>query len=188
MFFSVLTLSVLLAFCFGGDLRRLVSLDIRRFSWILCSLVIRAVAEGVTLTGPTPPVWRSAAVALACYGTLFYGLSANLRVPGIWLVAVGTGANFTAIALNGFRMPVSLKAFDATTQAQQAARLAGSITHRVLDASTQAPFLADILTWNYFTGRPSMISIGDVLIALGAGWLVFRASKPRFSARPPVIQ
>lgn len=180
MFFAFCLVAAVLAVITGGNLNNLASLDIKRFSWIFASLVIRFVSEAASIeVSETAVIW-SAALFAACYGSLFYGLAANLRTPGIPLVAAGSLLNFAVILLNSFRMPVSLNAFDAGVRSREAARLAASLTHTVLDSSTRLPFLADIFQWNYFSASPSMLSVGDFVIAAGAGWLLYRASKPRF--------
>lgn len=184
-----LLVAIVLAVLAGGDLRRLASMDVKRYQWLFASLVTRFLAENVVFGDSEPPLIWSATIMLASYGALLYGLRPNYGLPGMRLVALGSLANFVVLASNSWRMPVKLDFFDPGVSAQEAARLVGSLTHRVLDASTRVPLLADIFVWNYLTGRQSMFSVGDVFIVAGVGWLIFRTAKPRFSlAKPPMIQ
>lgn len=180
MFLLVLLAAVVLAVITGGDLRRLTSLDIRRFYWMLGSFAVRTLADNVSFSESAAPVVLSASVVIVSYGALVYGLAANLDIPGIRLILLGTAGNFLVIAANSFRMPVRIDFLETTVRLKEAARLAGSLTHATLDSSTRLAFLADILSWNILPGGPSVFSVGDILIAAGAGWLIIRASKPRF--------
>ncbi len=177
MYATALIVSALMALFLGGDLRKVLSLDIKRFPWVLASFTLPLAAPYALRAGLDPDA-AAAALTLITYGMLLYGLSANLRLPGIPLVGLGALANFAVSLANSFRMPVSLEWLEPSIRVQEAARLAGSITHVELNAYTRLSFLADVIPWRFF-GSTSMVSAGDILIALGVGYLVFRASEPR---------
>jgi hypothetical protein len=178
LYASAILIAAILALVLGGDLRRLASLEVRRLPWIVFSFALPLIAPLCLRAGLDSRI-VPAALTLLSYGTLFYGLAANSKIPGIAAIGLGSLANLAAVAANSFRMPVRLDLFEPAVRAQEAARLAGSLTHAELGAGTNLSFLADIIPWRLFAERPSMVSIGDVVIALGAGYLVFRAAKPR---------
>ena len=178
MYALALLVAALLAVVLGGDLRKIAQVEIERLPWIVVSFAIPFTAQFALHAGLDAD-GTAAALTVLSYGMLFYGLMANLSLPGIPLIGLGSLANLVAVVANSFRMPVSLDAFDAAIRAQEAARLAGSLTHTQLEATTRLAFLADVIPWRLLGGCPSMVSIGDIAIALGAGYLVFRSARPR---------
>jgi hypothetical protein len=177
LYVSVLLVAAAMALVLGGDLRKIALMDIRRLPWILVSFILPLTAPLALRTGLDPWLTGVALTALS-YGMLFYGLMANLDLPGIPLVGLGSLANLAAVVANSFRMPVSLEMFEPALRVQEAARLAGSLTHTQLEATSRLVFLADVIPWRLF-GKLSMVSIGDIAIALGVGYLVFRTLEPR---------
>lgn len=162
-----------------GDPRRLGEIEFRRLGWILSSFVLRDASEMLFSSAPPRPL-HSEILAFACYAMLFYGLYPNLRLPGIWLVAVGSALNFLVIVANQGRMPVSITPLGPPEQAREAVRLATSINHQLLGDGVRLRFLADLFKWSFLQPRPVMFSAGDVLIALGVSWLILRRSLPGF--------
>ncbi len=106
-------------------------------------------------------------------------LAINRWLPGMVLAAVGTVLNVVVIAANG-AMPVSLRA----------AEVAGirstemGIKHEILDADTVLPWLGDVIP---VPGLDALISVGDVVLAMGIAWLVYRRmTAGRHSATGPI--
>lgn len=93
-------------------------------------------------------------------------LAVNWHLPGMVLAAVGTLLNVLVIAANG-AMPVSLPAAE---NAGIRFREMG-IKHEILDAGTRLPWLADVIP---VPGLGVLISVGDVVLAMGLAWLVYR--------------
>ncbi|MBI4790962.1 MAG: DUF5317 family protein, partial [Chloroflexi bacterium] len=110
MLLVVLLASILLALLRGGKLGNFAQLKIR-WSWlILIGFLIQLIVF--------QPFWqdRSETQALTQVAymvsliLLLFALLANLRVPGVALLALGFALNFIAIALNGGYMPASPEA------------------------------------------------------------------------------
>lgn len=93
-------------------------------------------------------------------------LVVNRRLPGMALAAGGMLLNVMVIALNG-AMPVSLPAAE---RAGVRVREMG-IKHEVLDPDTLLPWLGDVIP---LPGVGALISLGDVVLAMGIAWLVYR--------------
>ena len=87
---------------------------------------------------------------------------ANVRLTGMWLVALGAGANLAAIVANGGYMPASAAAYAAqgrsTVEVYANTRL---LTEPALAVLTDTIVLP---AWLPFT---NVASLGDVLIAAG---------------------
>lgn len=93
-------------------------------------------------------------------------LVANRRLPGMAAAAAGTLMNVLVIALNG-AMPVSRRATDI---AGVSLRDMG-VKHEILDSETLLPWLGDVIP---VPGLETLISLGDVVLAVGIAWLVYR--------------
>ena len=114
---------------------------------------------------------RQLIVVLVANAAVAAFLLANLRLPGMLLAGLGLAANVLVIALNS-GMPVSASA------AEQVGRpidetSAGLKHERLTDEST-APWLADIVPIPVLN---EVISPGDVLLAAGIGWFVYRRTR-----------
>lgn len=160
----------------GGSLEPLAE---TKFRWVPVLFGAVVVQLGFDLWNPE---WLSEAgglaVLLASHAAvaLFFGL--NWRLPGMALAAVGFLLNVIVIAANG-AMPIS----------ERAAEAAGlenfedfGIKHERLDEGTALPWLADVIP---LPGTGKIISAGDVLLAGGIAWLVYRrTTEEREEAEP----
>lgn len=165
----------ILGWALGGKPKLLADLDFQRLPFLLASFVLRDAAEELFDKEP-PELWASMLLAFACYGLLFYGVKANLRLPGMYAVGVGSAMNLVVILVNQGRMPVSIAPLTAAEQAREIARLYVSINHQLIGETTRLTILSDLFKWSFLQPQPTMFSIGDVLITAGVAWLIFRGS------------
>jgi len=108
----------------------------------------------------------------------------NRRLPGFWLLGLGLFANLLVISLNGGLMPL---------MPENAAKLLPSDSPVVLKLGERVGFGKDILlekaaTRLWFLGDAFMLpevfryplafSIGDILISVGAFWLLWKLGSP----------
>lgn len=153
----------------GGSLATLAD---TKFRWAPVLFAALIVQLGFDLWDPP---WLSdaggLAVLLASHVTVALFFALNWRLPGMSLAAAGFLLNVVVIAANG-AMPVS----------QRAVELAGlenfdefGIKHERLEEGTALPWLADVIP---FPRTGVIISAGDVLLATGIGWLVYRRTTP----------
>lgn len=130
-----------------------------------------AVSERIGDLGPVLYVASTAAVLVA--------LLANLRLPGLWVLAVGAGMNLVAIVANGGYMPSSPEAWMALNGLAEVPTEAYTNSALITDA-TAFPALGDIFVFPRPLPFANVFSMGDVLIAAGA--IVFLVRQMRTAA------
>jgi hypothetical protein len=172
--FYALPIGLLLGFALGGRLSGLANL---KFRWGMLAVAGFAV-QVILFSGPVSerigdagPVIYVASTALVLLAVL-----ANLRLPGMVLVAIGAASNLAAILANGGYMPAS----HAATVGPD-----GNVVYsntRVIASPALEP-LTDVIVlpdWLPFT---NIASVGDLLI--GAGIAIVIATSMRAARRTP---
>jgi hypothetical protein len=103
----------------------------------------------------------------------------NIRRSGFWLLGLGLVCNLLVIVLNGGLMPISPETLqqlypNASTEAWQLGQRLGVGKDVVLPtADTVLWFLSDCLILPNWAVYKLAFSVGDVLIAAGAFWMLF---------------
>lgn len=150
----------------GGSLDGLAATRFR-FLWLLFAGFVAQVAFGLW----NPP-WLSEtgelAIVIASNLLVAVFLAANVHLPGTLVAAAGLALNALVIAANG-AMPVSLEAADVAGVDRETTDF--GIKHEALDDDTALPWIADVIP---VPGLSMLISAGDVVLAAGIGWLVYR--------------
>lgn len=109
----------------------------------------------------------------------------NRKIPGGWLMGLGLFLNFLVICLNGGMMPL-------TPENAQFLQPAGNpipitlgervgISKDILleKSNTKLWFLSDIFLLPAWLNYPLAFSPGDVLVSLGAFWLLWEFGNPK---------
>lgn len=150
----------------GGSLEGLAATRFR-FVWLLAVGFI--VQIGFSLWNPE---WLNetgeVVVVVGSNALVALFLVMNLRLPGMVLAAAGLALNVLVIAANS-AMPVSLEAAEAAGMDREAADF--GIKHEPLDDDTVLPWIADVIP---LPGLSTLISTGDIFLAAGIAWLVYR--------------
>lgn len=153
---------VLAGWAFGGRLSRLGDLRLRWWLVLPVALVVRLVAGAL------------GDLASSAYVLAFAGIAAvaiaNVRVPGMPLIALGSTLNLLVVAANG-GMPV-----DHAALAVAGAQLPNDRLHVPLTDRSLLAVLADRIPLALFRG---VYSVGDVLLAAGGFWLPFATMRRR---------
>lgn len=157
----VLFVAMSVAVLRGGRLTNLA--DIRLRMWWL--LPLGFIMQGVA--GLFDPE-IGFVVVLTSYLPLLGLMILNRDRAGLWLAGVGVLMNFTVIALNG-GMPVLQGAIEvASGYAPGGPDLTSAAKHTEMGPDTLLPFLSDVIPIR-MANQGSVISIGDVFLAVGLG-------------------
>lgn len=112
----------------------------------------------------------------------------NRKQPGFWMLGAGLFLNLLVIALNGGLMPISPETVrkiypDAPAGSWQIGRRLGNGKDIVLPVSdTRLWFLSDRMLLPEWLQYRVAFSLGDVLIAIGAFWLLWTLGGPHEEA------
>jgi hypothetical protein len=157
----VMVLAVLAALAFGGGFGRLAGTTMTGLHWLAAAAIGQLL--GSVVGGTAYPVGL---IGSAVCITVFLRL--NLRHPGVGLLALGFFSNALVVALNG-AMPVSSSAL---ARAGIGDAVVSDARHELADAATGLPWLGDVVPIA-LPGLGQAVSPGDVLIAAGAGLLLY---------------
>ena len=152
----------------GGRLERLAEVRLRWAPVALLGLVVQValfadpIASAVGAWGSPIYVASTAAVLAA--------VLANLRLPGLPIIALGAASNLAAIVANGGVMPVSAGALAALGVPASP----GFSNSQQLESVALAP-LTDIFALPAWVPLSNVFSVGDVLIGLGVAVAIVAA-------------
>ncbi len=167
----VLVASIAVALLRGGNLGYLGTLNIRWRGVIILGFLIQVLAFSSFWqdNGEMKSLTQFAYFASLCL--LLVALAANRHIPGVKLLTFGFLLNFIAIAVNGGYMPASLSALQNTRLPllQPGQVWSNSIG---MGPDTRLAFLGDIFAIPKQVPFSNVFSIGDVLITLGAIYLI----------------
>jgi hypothetical protein len=110
----------------------------------------------------------------------------NRRLSGVWLLALGLGLNLLVMALNGGFMPISPQTASRLVPADAQAALAALASGTrfglkdilLLPAQTRLVWLSDQFLPPRGFPYQVAFSLGDIIIAAGAFWLMLTQGKP----------
>ncbi len=168
MVYDGILLSLVIGFFRGGSLKGLAHMKLRG-GWLfplllVVQFVIFALQDKVAIIAKL-----SNTLFLLVYviGLLFLWLNRNQ--PGFIVIFAGVLLNFIVMAVNGGRMPVSVEAAQFLGREYIDALQAGVYgKHQAITQETLLPFLGDIIPLSPPYPRQQVISIGDVVMNVGA--------------------
>ncbi len=175
-------LSTLAALLRGGRLGRLADLRIAH-GWLALGAVAMQwplVYEAAHLPAVfgVPVAWLAMALSYALLGWVAW---ANRRLPGVGLIGLGMISNLLVMSLNGGWMPITPEALRQlgrlgwVTPVGTTAKVWGAKNVMLPRAQTRLWWLSDVVVLPAPFPLPTAFSIGDLLIALGAFWLLQHA-------------
>lgn len=180
LYLVALALGALTGITNGGSFFNLASVRIR-LAWLaLLALILQLVLFTPlrpSMLSPFLPVLHM----LSLVGVLAVSV-ANLRLPGMQLVALGLTLNLAVIAANNGLMPASVDAYLYLGETERARALAtfGHVNNvSALSPDTRLPMLADIIPLPFPLPRPSVYSLGDIIIFLGVFTITEEGTKRR---------
>jgi hypothetical protein len=167
----VLAASIVLALMRGGNLGNLGTLNIRWRGFILIGFLIQVLIFSPFWQGKNETIALTRFAYLASLVLLLLALVTNHRIAGMRLIVFGFLLNFIAITLNGGYMPASPEAL-ALSGLPQLSPGQVSSNSIGMGPNTQLFFLTDIFAIPKGFLLPNVFSIGDVLITIGAVYLI----------------
>jgi hypothetical protein len=191
----ILLFAVLIGMVFGLTrsyyYKRPFSLPELRFAWLV---PLAFVPQWLIFYWPLThllPTHLLAAWALVISQVLLLLFTwANRRLVSFWVFGIGLALNLLVISLNGGLMPVSPETVQqimpATTvhQLTLGSRVGSSKDVLLLEQQTYLAWLSDRFILPDWIPYKVAFSLGDVLIALGAFWLLWTAGDQAKIADP----
>jgi hypothetical protein len=163
-----------------------------RWAWlVLLAFVPQFFAFVLPATrAAIPTAWIPAALVGSQVFLLLFAIM-NIRHGGFWLLAGGLVLNLAVILLNGGMMPISPDTIqhlypNAPPAAWQLGQRFGVGKDVVLPAAeTTLWFLSDWLVFPEWIPYKAAFSLGDVLIAIGAFWMLLSSGgSPSITKEP----
>lgn len=185
-------LTLLLMACvplLGGDLRRLAALQLRHTGLLTLALALQILVITIAPGLPRPV---TVGAHLLSYALAASFLVANRHHRGLVLVGAGAALNGGAIALNQGTLPASPEAL-----ARAGVQVDPDVfTNSGVLPDPVLPWLGDVFAVPAGFPFANVFSVGDVVILLGAAWIVLgtclrsprsRAVRPRTGTQDPLL-
>ncbi len=167
----------------GGKITNLAGLNIRWRGMIIAGFLLQVLIFTEFWQQRADLNSLTAAAYLLSLALLLTALVANRHLPGLNLISFGFFSNVLVIALNGGHMP---SAPDARALAGRIPLEPGQVVSNSIGMGADTPlfFLGDVwaLPWPGFLRN--VFSVGDVLIAVGAFYLIVSAMASTTPKRP----
>ncbi|MHB1134635.1 MAG: DUF5317 domain-containing protein [Chloroflexota bacterium] len=172
---AALVAGLVLGLLSGGSLRALAGLHLRH-AWLL---FLGPLLQIVAFSSLVPEFPQRATLEpvlyYLSYAVMLVALADNMDLPPLRVLLVGTLSNLGAIVANGGYMPASPVALENAGLWRYLERLESVGTYsasRLVDEHTRLLPLCDIFAIPAGWPLATAFSVGDVLISVGAAWLV----------------
>ena len=178
---SSVILSFITAIARGGKVAALRGLRFRGLYLLVVSILLRTLLVVPALQ----PMLVSPVIGELRLGGLTYIVSllfalvtllVNIRLPGFVVITLGMLSNFLVIAANLGQMPGAPEQLAAIGYSAPPPGNWSNFT--VIGAGTPLPFLADNILIGPPWPHPSVMSVGDIVIAIGVFWFFQIALTP----------
>jgi hypothetical protein len=150
----------------GGRLGALAEIRLRAWWLFFAAFGLQVLAFPFEFlpwrTGQT----TASAIWIVSYGLLLVAAGLNVRIPGVPLVVAGIAANVTAVLANGGTMPVLPGAMRAAGGDHT------TFNNSTASAEPHLAWLVDRWAAPEWIPAANVFSVGDVLIAAGAAWII----------------
>ena len=174
MLLEAALLTLIIGFLGGGRVKRLKDLDLRAPSLFIFAAMAQITLAILGSRGSPLALEIGGGLHIMSYLLLLVGLWLNRHLWGMRVVAVGVLLNFLVIAANGGSMPVDR---DLAVRAGNKTMLhlldsPTYVNHTPIGPDTRLKPLADVLLLPPPYPRPHVFSGGDILVSIGACWLI----------------
>ena len=182
MLLDAAILTILAGLLLGrAKLTRLKDLDLRAPAVFVLAAVIKITLVALGARGVSMPMVLARLGHVGPYLLLLFGLALNRHRWEFRIAGLGVLLNFLVIAANAGSMPVDPGLARRAGNAELVRLLESPhyVSHMPLTERTRLKPLADVLPLPMVFPRPRFFSpgsIGDVLITVGACWLILAAT------------
>lgn len=176
MLLDAAVLTIIVGVIAGGRLGRLKDLDLRAPAAFIAAAGLQVGLMVLGAAKLSLPAALGPGIHLASFLLLLGGLWLNRHLPGVRLVGLGAFLNFLVIAANGGSMPVDRGLAERAGNGALVELLDSPdyTMHEPATAATRLRPLADVLPLP-MVPRPGFFSpgsVGDILVTIGACWLI----------------
>jgi hypothetical protein len=174
-------LAALIGIACGGSLARCLSVRIAWWPLLLAAFAVELVLYNPPINGLDWAIATGPSIWVLCKLSMLAVLARNAVVEAYgrpaWLVIfVGVALNTLAIVANDSHMPQSPEAAVAVWGADyvRAEAYSGRLENvSWMGPDSRVPWLGDILPLPTWLPRPNVLSVGDIVLALGVGgWIL----------------
>lgn len=183
MLLDIFFFSLAVALIRKGKLRRLADLPLKRTELIILGFLIQFGLVFLGQKGFSLLLKWGAYLHILSYLLLLVAMWYNRHIREMRIIGLGILINFIVILANGGQMPVSVDAL-LRAHLEDFLHLLSSKTyviHTILGENTQLKFLADVIPLPPPYPRPRVLSIGDIIMAVGLFILIQRSMVQRVS-------
>ena len=169
VFLDTIFLSIIVGKIRGGSLMNIGELNFQRAYLFFLGFLIQ-LAIGVLGFKEVPfSQIICSSLHIISYIFIFVGLYANLKIPGVRLLGLGSFLNFLVIAANGGRMPVSLDRLEYLGRISDIELLkSGSVPMYIATkGDVLSKILGDVLALPKPIFGSQVFSIGDIIMGIG---------------------
>jgi len=166
----LLVLAVVVGYIRGGRLNGYLQKPLKGILWPVAGFLLESSFAWLPRILSAPPLSWLWIVVVAEYLCLFIFLFLNRDEKAFWVVALGTAANFAAMAAHQMRMPVSPAIFNDPVLAGFVERVRGGDLIEYVLVGWDAPlwWLGDCIPIPW--GVPGVASPGDFFMGVGLFW------------------
>lgn len=170
MLLDVLIISLVIAFLRGGKLGNLAKINFNNIALIIIPFIIQYVLVVGGERGVDFFARWGAYLHIISYSILLTGIWYNRHIEGIGIFGAGIMLNFLVILANKGQMPVSLLALERVGMQDMLPLLERQsyVIHSIMSPESKLKFLADVIPLPPPYPKPRVLSIGDLIMAVGA--------------------
>lgn len=170
MIFEGLVVGMIIGKLRGGKLKNLGKFMFKSSFLLVFSLLLQLGASILISIGNQKVIDNRMVIYIVAYIMLFIVLFFNLERGAVWLILIGSIANFAAIVINGGSMPIDISilekmGFDNMLQSIQIGALPNYIS--ISEANPLTIYLAKRFATPEWYPFKQIFSIGDIGISLG---------------------
>jgi len=169
MLIESLLASLIIGLIRGGKLSRFSHIRFTKVWTFLLAVILQVGIILFGLSGNDIVLNYIKELYIASYVLLFIGIILNINYRSLWVIIIGTITNLFVFFANDGKMPISIESLkliglsDLASMAEN-----GKIAlYTPLTDKTKYAFLGDIITIPQPYPHPQILSIGDIIIALG---------------------